>query len=211
LLILLDEPFTGIDPHTVADIQKIVRDLREFGIGILVTDHHVRETLTITDRSYIIKAGRVLTEGTPQQIIKDEVAIREYIGNSFAEDPFAVVGNGSRTSAAREAPPAASAPPAAAAAPVAQVLEQEKAHRLVEQLRGEEHTLAAVELLQLGPGAVPALLEALERRDVEVRRRACDVLRAIFQGTLDFDPYAPEQQRRQQIAALRDRHVRRAG
>src|SRR5437588_4178812 len=68
LLILLDEPFTGIDPQTIADIQQIVRGLREQGIGILVTDHRVREILMVTDRSYLIKAGKVLTSGTPQQI-----------------------------------------------------------------------------------------------------------------------------------------------
>src|SRR4029077_14947840 len=88
LLILLDEPFTGIDPHTISDIQKIIRDLRGLGIAILVTDHRVRETLTITDRSYIIKAGKVRTQGTPQQIIHDPVAIQEYLGNSFSDDPL---------------------------------------------------------------------------------------------------------------------------
>ena len=86
LLILLDEPFTGIDPQTIAEIQQIIRELRNLGIGILVTDHRVRETLTITDRSYIIKSGKVMTQGTPQQIVHDPVAIREYLGNSFADD-----------------------------------------------------------------------------------------------------------------------------
>src|SRR5205807_5303991 len=67
LLILLDEPFTGIDPQTIEDIQTIVRDLRGQGIGILVTDHRVAEVLDVTDRSYLIKAGKVRTHGTPQQ------------------------------------------------------------------------------------------------------------------------------------------------
>src|SRR5947209_1518223 len=88
LLILLDEPFTGIDPQTIEDIQKIVRGLRDEGIGILVTDHRVREILTITDRSYLIKGGKVMTHGTPQKIIRDPVAIAEYLGNSFTVDPF---------------------------------------------------------------------------------------------------------------------------
>src|SRR5204863_6187698 len=88
LLILLDEPFTGIDPQTITDIQNIILDLRSLGIAILVTDHRVRETLTITDRSYIIEAGKVRTQGTPQQIVHDPVAIEEYLGNSFNDDPL---------------------------------------------------------------------------------------------------------------------------
>src|SRR5437588_12863496 len=83
LLILLDEPFTGIDPKTIADIQQIVRDLRQQGIGILLTDHNVRETLKITDRSYLIKDGQVRTHGTPQEIIHDPIAIEEYLGAGF--------------------------------------------------------------------------------------------------------------------------------
>ena len=89
LLILLDEPFTGIDPQTIEDIQQIVRGLRDEGIGILVTDHRVREILTITDRSYLIKGGRVVTHGTPQQIVRDPIAISEYLGNSFTNDSLA--------------------------------------------------------------------------------------------------------------------------
>ena len=88
LLILLDEPFTGIDPKTIADIQDIVRDLRRQGIGILLTDHNVRETLKITDRSYLIKDGQVRTHGTPQQIIHDPIAINEYLGTTFNDDSF---------------------------------------------------------------------------------------------------------------------------
>src|SRR5207302_3076925 len=86
LLILLDEPFTGIDPITIADIREIVRDLRNQGIGILLTDHNVRETLKITDRSYLIKDGQVRTHGSPQQIIRDPIAINEYLGQGFNDD-----------------------------------------------------------------------------------------------------------------------------
>src|SRR5262249_32262320 len=88
LLILLDEPFTGIDPQTIADIQGIIRSLRGQGIGILVTDHRAREILTVTDRCYLIKAGKVLTHGSPQQIVRDPVATEASLGNSFAEDGF---------------------------------------------------------------------------------------------------------------------------
>src|SRR5947209_1861646 len=85
LLILLDEPFTGIDPITIADIREIIRALRQQGIGILLTDHNVREALKITDRSYLIKDGVVRTHGTPQHIIHDQIAINEYLGTGFNE------------------------------------------------------------------------------------------------------------------------------
>jgi lipopolysaccharide export system ATP-binding protein len=89
LLILMDEPFTGIDPKTIADIQQIVRDLRKSGIGILLTDHNVREALKITTRSYLIKDGKVRTQGTPYQIVNDPIAINEYLGAGFNDDSFA--------------------------------------------------------------------------------------------------------------------------
>src|SRR5262249_41270754 len=83
LLILLDEPFTGIDPITIADIRTIVRELCRQGIGILLTDHNVREALKITDRSYLIKDGKVRTYGTPQQIVHDPIPISEDLGTRF--------------------------------------------------------------------------------------------------------------------------------
>src|SRR5260370_34334062 len=66
--ILLDEPFSGIDPIAVLDLQKIISDLRATGIGVLVTDHNVRETLSVTDRAYIINEGRIFRTGTPEQL-----------------------------------------------------------------------------------------------------------------------------------------------
>ena len=88
LLILLDEPFTGIDPPTIADIQEIVRDLRKQRIAILVTDHQAREILKITDRIYVISNGQVVTKGSPAQIVQDPVAINTYLGNTYAQDLF---------------------------------------------------------------------------------------------------------------------------
>ncbi|RME76408.1 MAG: LPS export ABC transporter ATP-binding protein [Planctomycetota bacterium] len=82
-LILLDEPFSGVDPIAVQDIQKIVLGLRERGIGILLTDHNVRETLRITDRAYIMLDGRILVSGTPQQVVADPTARRVYLGEEF--------------------------------------------------------------------------------------------------------------------------------
>ena len=196
LLILLDEPFTGIDPQTIEDIQKIVRGLRDEGIGILVTDHRVREILTITDRSYLIKGGRVVTHGTPQQIVRDPIAISEYLGNSFTEDNLT-----------RTASPAAEPPPIQA---IHEVVEQEKVHRLIDRLQAGDPS-AVGELLQRGPDSVPALLEALERRDVELRRHAFELLQRLLGDRIDFDPFAPEAQRRQQIIQLRERCERKAG
>lgn len=80
---LLDEPFAGIDPLSVLDIQDIIRQLRERGIGILVTDHNVRETLSICDRAYIISDGSVFEEGTPEEIMASQRARELYLGERF--------------------------------------------------------------------------------------------------------------------------------
>ena len=81
--ILLDEPFAGVDPIAVLDIQKLVHFLIERDIGVLITDHNVRETLGICDRAYIINEGRVLTAGTPDLIIQDDSARKVYLGENF--------------------------------------------------------------------------------------------------------------------------------
>jgi lipopolysaccharide export system ATP-binding protein len=80
---LLDEPFAGIDPIAVGDIQNLVRHLTRRGIGVLITDHNVRETLGLIDRAYIIHSGRVLTEGTPNAIVSNEEVRRLYLGEDF--------------------------------------------------------------------------------------------------------------------------------
>jgi lipopolysaccharide export system ATP-binding protein len=81
--LLLDEPFATIDPLTVIDIQKIVSELRLRGIGIVITDHNVRETLAICDRAYIIKDGRIMREGTPAEITADPTVREIYLGENF--------------------------------------------------------------------------------------------------------------------------------
>src|ERR1017187_3223106 len=81
--ILLDEPFSGIDPLTVLDIQKIIVRLKESGIGVLVTDHNVRETLQVTDRAYIINNGRIFRAGSPKELGNDAEVRRVYLGDSF--------------------------------------------------------------------------------------------------------------------------------
>jgi lipopolysaccharide export system ATP-binding protein len=80
---LLDEPFTGIDPISVIDIQKIVEQLKERGIGIVITEHNVRETLAICDRAYIIKDGTIIRHGTPQEIAADPTVREIYLGENF--------------------------------------------------------------------------------------------------------------------------------
>jgi lipopolysaccharide export system ATP-binding protein len=80
---LLDEPFAGIDPIAVGDIQDLVRHLTNRGIGVLITDHNVRETLGLTDRAYIVYAGEILTEGTPDEIVNDPDVRRLYLGEEF--------------------------------------------------------------------------------------------------------------------------------
>jgi lipopolysaccharide export system ATP-binding protein len=82
--ILLDEPFSGIDPIAVLDLQKIIFDLKGSGIGVLITDHNVRETLSVTDRAYIINEGRIFRTGTPEQLVNDHVVKRVYLGESFS-------------------------------------------------------------------------------------------------------------------------------
>jgi len=82
-IFLLDEPFAGIDPIAVAELQDIVRSLKRTGIGVLITDHNVRETLGITDRAYIIGEGKIQVAGTPEEIASSDIARRTYLGERF--------------------------------------------------------------------------------------------------------------------------------
>ena len=84
--LLLDEPFSGIDPIAVEDIQKIIVDLKSRNIGVLITDHNVRETLSITDRSYLLFEGKILKSGTARELTEDEEARRLYLGSKFHMD-----------------------------------------------------------------------------------------------------------------------------
>jgi lipopolysaccharide export system ATP-binding protein len=84
--VLLDEPFAGIDPIAVSDIQKIIFHLRDRGIGVLITDHNVRETLRITDRAYIVHGGVIFKSGTPDSLANDEEVRRIYLGTEFRLD-----------------------------------------------------------------------------------------------------------------------------
>ena len=84
--LLLDEPFAGVDPIAVADIQNIIRDLKKLNIGILITDHNVRETLAICDRGYVMKDGEILCSGTAEEISQNEQVRKHYLGDGFKFD-----------------------------------------------------------------------------------------------------------------------------
>src|SRR5262249_23986368 len=148
--------------------------------------------------SYLIKDGQVRTHGTPVEIVHDSIAISEYLGTEFSTE--GIVG---RTAVPPRLGPQepvvvqASEPEVS----VHSLLEHEKIHRLIEALRTGDPD-AVAELCLRGPVAVPALLEALERRDVEMRCRALHVLQTILGDPVAFDPYAPEAQRRQQLVEL---------
>ena len=81
--VLLDEPFSGIDPLTVKDLQETIRDLAKSGIGVLITDHNVRETLSVTDRAYILKSGKIFRKGRPDELSNDAEVRRVYLGDHF--------------------------------------------------------------------------------------------------------------------------------
>lgn len=87
--ILLDEPFAGVDPIAVEDLQRIVAELKRRGIGVLITDHNVHETLAITDRAYLLFEGRILKEGTSQFLANDPEARRLYLGERFRLERYA--------------------------------------------------------------------------------------------------------------------------
>ncbi|MGH8512683.1 MAG: LPS export ABC transporter ATP-binding protein, partial [Gammaproteobacteria bacterium] len=81
--IMLDEPFAGVDPLSVLDLQKVIKQLAARGIGILITDHNVRETLGICDRAYIVNEGTIIAEGAPETILANDTVRRVYLGHAF--------------------------------------------------------------------------------------------------------------------------------
>ena len=85
--ILLDEPFAGVDPISVTDIKKIITDLRNRGLGVLITDHNVRETLDVCERAYIVGEGKIIATGTPEEVMNDEHVKRVYLGEQFKNLP----------------------------------------------------------------------------------------------------------------------------
>ena len=230
LLILLDEPFAAVDPKTTEDIRHTIRDLAKQGIGILLTDHNVREVLRIADRIYLITEGKVVTHGTPQQLVRDPIAIDAYLGKSFEDDGLlpaaAPVGVPTRPAAPEspKPPPADVRPvpetPRPAPPPVTgfrqsvhQLLDEELMRRSVEHLKDRAKLTAAWQaLVEKGRAAIPVLLEALERRDIETRHLAFRLLQTITGEPLDYQADAPDDLRLRQVAFLRLRlDGRRAG
>jgi len=243
LLILLDEPFAAVDPLTTEDIRRNIRELADSGIGILITDHNVREVFRTADRVYLITEGQVVTQGTPHELVNDEIAIRAYLGRSFEEDGFTrhFAARASRSAgsvlggdmapadpayatatatlpepAVLPFPAATPPPPAALSGPLAgsagAVLELERLRLAVESLADDRMVKSAtVELARRGEAAIGVLLEALERREPVLRKRAFEVLKFVAKGAglLDFDPDAPDDIRLRQVAYLRARLERR--
>jgi len=241
LLILLDEPFAAVDPITTEDIRRNIRELADSGIGILVTDHNVREVFRTADRVYLITEGQVVTKGTPHELVNDEIAIKAYLGRSFEEDGFTrhfasrvtrqasdvFGGEGSLSTppvATTVAAPNAIPDPVDTPPPIGTlsgslggtagaILELERLRHLVEKL-ADDHTLktAMIELVARGEPAIPVLLEALERREATLRRRAFEVLKVVAKaaGSLDFDSDAPADVRLRQVAYLRAKLERRS-
>ena len=116
LLILLDEPFAAVDPKTTEDIRNNIRDLANHGIGILITDHNVREVFRTADRVYLIADGQVVTRGTPHELVNDQKAIDAYLGRSFEEDGFTRAMTSRLKPGGALSPPPTPYPPAANAA-----------------------------------------------------------------------------------------------
>jgi lipopolysaccharide export system ATP-binding protein len=87
-LILLDEPFSGVDPIAVEDLQREIRRLVASGVSILITDHNVERTLEVTDKAYIIDHGKVIGAGSPAEIVRNELVVKHYLGNTFSGDEF---------------------------------------------------------------------------------------------------------------------------
>jgi lipopolysaccharide export system ATP-binding protein len=187
MLIMLDEPFTGIDPKTVSDIQKIVRDLRHDGIGVLITDHHVAETLRITDRSYLIADGQMLTHGTPLEIINDPNARRVYLG-----DAFSTASIGEELAQPKNEK-------------IRSLLESERIFEWISELAGDRNAQASDRLRLRGGAAIEPLIQALDRNDPIIRARAFETLRTIVGVDVPFDPHTDQLTRMRQIQAIRKR------
>ena len=257
LLILLDEPFAAVDPITKEDLRGNIRLLADAGIGILLTDHDVREVLKITDRSYLIQDGKVVCQGTPEEIKRNPIAVKGYLGSTFAEEmqyeprvmrssppmpnlmPPQDAGEPIILQLANEQPdpepeppkpnggmpvleraPAISAPAKPIISPptlagnfsntTQRLLDGEKLRKLVDQFNDRDTMRAAVqELTARGSDSIPALLDALERREVLVRHVAHRVLEQLLGESLLYDAAAPDDIRLRQAAHIRARHEKR--
>ncbi|HEV3385247.1 MAG TPA: LPS export ABC transporter ATP-binding protein [Gemmata sp.] len=217
LLILLDEPFAAVDPITTEDIRRNIRELADSGIGILVTDHNVREVFRTADRVYLITEGQVVTQGTPHELVNDEIAIKAYLGRSFEEDGFtrhfatrvarsaseilgaesthanpstetATLPHPDSHATSTNTPPPVGTLTGPIGGSTSAILKLEHLRQTVEKL-SSDHTLrpAMIELVGSGEDSVLVLLETLERRESILRRRAFEVLKVVAKDAGPLD------------------------
>ena len=199
MLIMLDEPFTGIDPVTVDDIQKVIRTLAKDGISILITDHKAIELLRITDRSYLVAAGKVLVSGSGPEIVNPPDAKRLYFGEGIQS---ALPGSPQPMLSPPE--PGFGAPlQVPSAGSLRSFLEKDDLYQWVNQLGGSEGAAAATKLRSKREAATPLLLQALSWNDPAVRSHAHRLLCEFVGVELPFDPFGSEISRSQQIECLR--------
>ena len=187
MLIMLDEPFTGIDPKTVGDIQEIIEKLKYSGISVLITDHHVAETLRITDRSYLIADGKMLSHGTPLDIVNDPKAREAYLGENFSVASI-------NEAMARKA---------TAANSVRMLLDDQAINEALSKILTAEPIQLAGMLRPRARLSATRLIEMMNHPDPFVRDRSHRVLCELLSTRLPYDPQAPEASRVQQIARIR--------
>ena len=199
MLIMLDEPFTGIDPVTVDDIQKVIRTLARDGISILITDHKAIELLRITDRSYLVAAGKVLVAGTGPEIVNHPDAKRLYFGEGIQSS---LPGSPTPMLAPPE-PGYGRGAPVPTAGTLRSLLDMDDLHQWINQLGGSEGAAAATKLRSKREAAIPLLVEALSRSDAAIRSHAHRLLCEFVGAELPFDPFGSEITRCQQIECLR--------
>lgn len=197
MLIMLDEPFTGIDPKTVGDIQEIIEALKHSGISVLITDHHVAETLRITDRSYLIADGRMLSHGTPMEIVNDPRAREAYLGENFSA--AAIVEAMARRDARPTAPPSA----AVGFAPIARPLDDSAIEQALAHIGTSDPVQLAGYLRPRARRSASRLMDLMMLPDPRSRASAHRVLCELLTTNLPFDPNGSESARQRQLDRIR--------
>jgi lipopolysaccharide export system ATP-binding protein len=207
MLIMLDEPFTGIDPVTVDDIQRVIRQLANDGISILITDHKAIELLRITDRSYLVAAGKVLVSGTTPEIVHHPDAKRLYFGEGIqaaipGTQPQQMLGSAHDAFGGQPRIPTAGS--------LRSLLDMDDLYQSVNQLGGPDAAGAAARIRKANrETAARLLLQALSWNDAAIRAQSHRLLCEFAGADLPFDPYGSEITRSQQIECLRQHLAQR--